>query len=131
MRMYGRPDPEELKDAAIDRGTLRRAWSFARAYRAALIAYLGVIILGAVVGALPPLVLKQLIDKAIPEKNHTLLYVLVAIAAGGGLPPTMVGPLQPRGSAPPGGGPLFLFRGQPVRARARPPVPFFSPPPNR
>src|SRR3954470_3945994 len=91
MRMYGRPDPEELKDAGIDRGTLRRAWTFARAYRRAMIAYLGVIILGSVVGAPPPLVRKQLIARAIPEKTHALLYVLVAIAAGLALAQTAIG----------------------------------------
>src|SRR5438270_1349314 len=126
MRMYGRPDPEELKDAGIDRGTLRRAWTFARAYRRAMIAYLGVIILGAVVGALPPLVLKQLIDKAIPEKNHALLYVLVAIAAGLALTQTVIGLVNRWLSARIGEGLIFDLRVKLFEHVQRMPIAFFT-----
>src|SRR3954469_24021830 len=126
MRMYGRPDPEELKDAGIDRGTLRRAWTFARAYRRAMIAYLGVIVLGAVVGALPPLVLKQLIDKAIPEKNHTLLYVLVAIAAALALTQTMIGLVNRWLSARIGEGLIFDLRVKLFEHVQRMPIAFFT-----
>src|SRR4051794_39238553 len=126
MRMYGRPDPAELKDAAIDRGTLRRAWTFARAYRRAMIAYLGVIMLGAGVGALPPLVLKQLIDKAIPEKNHTLLYVLVAVAAGLALTQTMIGLVNRWLSARIGEGLIFDLRVKLFEHVQRMPIAFFT-----
>ena len=33
MPRYHRPDPDELKNAAISRGTLKRAWSLARPYQ--------------------------------------------------------------------------------------------------
>src|SRR2546421_282464 len=52
MPRYHRPDPEALKNAAISKGTLKRAWAFARPYRAGLLLYLGTIILGTIIGVL-------------------------------------------------------------------------------
>ena len=54
MPRFARLDPEELKNAKVNRATLWRAWGFARAYRGRLIAYLGTIALAALVGTLPP-----------------------------------------------------------------------------
>ena len=59
-------DPEELRNAKVSRATLRRAWGFAGAYRGSLAAYLGTIVLAALVGTLPPLIFKALIDGALP-----------------------------------------------------------------
>ena len=65
-RRFARLDPEEMKNAKVNRATLGRAWGFARAYRGRLIAYLGTIALAALVGTLPPLIFKALIDNALP-----------------------------------------------------------------
>ena len=70
MRKSERLDSEELKKAKVDRATLGRAWGFARAYRGHLIAYLGTIVLAALVGTLPPLVFKALIDNALPPGHR-------------------------------------------------------------
>jgi ATP-binding cassette, subfamily B, bacterial len=70
MPKFGRIDPEELENAKVDRATVGRAWGFARAYRGQLIAYLGTIILAALVGTLPPLVFKALIDNALPPGHR-------------------------------------------------------------
>src|SRR4051794_18490839 len=91
MLRYHRPDPAELKDAAITRGTLKRAWSFAPPYRTQLILYPATIVLGTVVGVLPPLIFKQLIDKAIPNHDHRMLYLLVGAAAVLTLSQTLIG----------------------------------------
>ncbi|HWW54716.1 MAG TPA: ABC transporter transmembrane domain-containing protein, partial [Acidimicrobiales bacterium] len=74
MHRFMRYDPASLRDAHIDRRSLRRAWAYARPYRAKLIAYLGIIILTSGVAVLPPLVFKRLIDHdLIPALgNHTL-----------------------------------------------------------
>src|SRR5947209_2573625 len=126
MRMYGRPDPEELKNAGVNRGTLLRAWKFARSYRKAMLAYLGVILLGAVIGAIPPLVFKQLIDRAIPQKNHALLYVLVAIAAGLALTQTVIGLVNRWLSARIGEGLIFDLRVKLFEHVQRMPIAFFT-----
>jgi len=86
MRRFSRYDPAALKDAHVDRHSLRRAWAFARPYRGRLFAYLGVIILSAGIGVLPPLVFRRLIDHALPHHDlHevTLLFGLAVILALG------------------------------------------------
>jgi len=70
MRPSARLDPEQIKKAKVDLATVRRAWGFARAYRGYLIAYLGTIVLAALVGTLPPLVFKALIDNALPPGHR-------------------------------------------------------------
>ena len=86
MRRSGRLDPEELKNAKVDRATVGRVWGFARAYRGRLIAYLGTIVLAALVGTLPPLVFKALIDNALrpghrdPGLVNWLFLAAVALA---------------------------------------------------
>src|SRR5580704_9047299 len=88
MRRFSRYDPAALKDAHLDRHSLRRAWAFARPYRGQLFAYLGVIILSALIGVLPPLVFRRLIDHDLPPRGHdlhevTLLFGLAVILALG------------------------------------------------
>ncbi|HVQ75224.1 MAG TPA: ABC transporter ATP-binding protein [Candidatus Binatia bacterium] len=70
MRKAQRIDPEALKNAKVTRATLGRIWGFARAYRGHLVAYLVTIVLAALVGTLPPLVFKALIDNALPPGHH-------------------------------------------------------------
>jgi ATP-binding cassette, subfamily B, bacterial len=59
-------------------------WSFARPYRAMLIAFLVTIVLEALVGIVPPLLIKRIIDVAIPNRDNgmvtTLALFMVAIA---------------------------------------------------
>src|SRR5262245_25578599 len=82
MRKPSRIDPEELKKAKVDRATLVRVWGFARPYRGHLLAYLGTIGLAALLGTLPPLVFKALIDNALPpgHRDPALVNWLFAAA---------------------------------------------------
>src|SRR5215213_7433273 len=77
-----RIDPEELANARINRTTLRRAWGFARTYRLALSGYLVTIVVLSFVAVLPPLVIKRLIDTAIPRRDLGMVNLLVAAAVG-------------------------------------------------
>ena len=81
-RRAARIEPEELAAARINRATLRRAWTFARPYRLALAIYLATIIVLSFVAVLPPLVIKHLIDSAIPERDLGMVNLLVAAAVG-------------------------------------------------
>ena len=85
MRSYraGRIDPEELKLASIDRASLRRIWQFLKPYQFLLGLYLLAIIGAAVIGAIPPLLVKNLIDNAIPyAQSHHRLGRIDVLAAG-------------------------------------------------
>ena len=75
-----RIDPEVLANARINRATLRRAWSFARPYRVPLGVYLLAIVALSFVAVLPPLVIKRLIDSAIPRRDLGMVNTLVAAA---------------------------------------------------
>ncbi|MGH9008458.1 MAG: ABC transporter ATP-binding protein [Acidimicrobiia bacterium] len=75
-------DPSEL-ERGIDRATLRRAWGFARPYRWLLALQLAGLAGTAVMGILPPLVLKALVDRAVDGRLTTggvNLLVLAAVA---------------------------------------------------
>ena len=74
----GRVDPDELRQAKIDRASLRRIWTFVRPYRVMLGLYLLAIVASAIIGTLPPLLVKQLIDSAIPSHNVHQVDVLAA-----------------------------------------------------
>src|SRR5579871_938727 len=86
MHRHRLSDSAALKDAHVDRASLRRAWAFARPYRAKLIAYLIVIVVTSIVAVAPPLVFKRLIDHSIPNKDlHgvTMLFLLAVLLALG------------------------------------------------
>jgi ATP-binding cassette subfamily B protein len=75
-------DPEELTKRSVDRALLRRSWTFVRPYRRKLGIYLAAIALSSLVGVLPPLVFRRLIDTAIPTRDLGAVN-LVALAAVG------------------------------------------------
>jgi len=73
-------DPSEL-ERGIDRATLRRAWAFARPYRGLLGLQLAGLAATAVMGILPPLVLKALVDRAVAHRLTTAGVDLLVVAA--------------------------------------------------
>lgn len=62
--------------ARISRELLLRVWGFARRYRRKLTALLGLIVASSVLGAIPPLLYRAVIDHAIAERRVGLLNVL-------------------------------------------------------
>ena len=87
MRMGGGmlgADRSQLGDARFDRGVVRRVLRFARPYRTMLLAYLGVIVVVALVQLVPPLIFRQIIDDAIPrgidQGDRGLLHLLAGLA---------------------------------------------------
>jgi ATP-binding cassette, subfamily B, bacterial len=93
-RPPSRLDPSEL-ERGIDRATLRRAWAFARPYRGLLGVQLGGLAATAVIGILPALVLKALIDRAVAHRlSSGGVNVLVAVAVGIALTMTALGLLN-------------------------------------
>ena len=49
-----RSDPSALSGVHLDRGLVRRVWAFARPYRARTFAFLGVIVVEALLGLVTP-----------------------------------------------------------------------------
>src|SRR6478735_8364974 len=74
---FGR-DAKAVKGKRLERDLLRRVLHLARPYRRKLIGFVVAVILAAVVSAIPPLILRAVIDTAIPEKDRQLVALLAA-----------------------------------------------------
>jgi ATP-binding cassette subfamily B protein len=81
-RGRGRRDLAELKNANVTPGTMGRIWRFMRPYRGRLGVYLFVIVLTAVVGSIPPLLVKSLIDHGVRNHDVNLVDLLAAGMVG-------------------------------------------------
>ncbi|MCC5948281.1 MAG: ABC transporter ATP-binding protein [Nitriliruptoraceae bacterium] len=66
-------DADELKQRGLDRTVARRAWGLTRPYRRRLVAFVALIVLVSAVSALPPLIIRDIIDVAIPGGDQTRL----------------------------------------------------------
>ncbi len=59
-------DPTGVRGTRVERGLVRRVWDFARAYRRRTYAFLGIIVGEALLGLAPPLLIRKIIDDALP-----------------------------------------------------------------
>ena len=80
MRRYGRRDAAELKAANVTPGTGARIWRFLKPYRFRLALYLFFIVVSAIVGSIPPLLVKDLIDHGV-RAGHGNVRLVDELAA--------------------------------------------------
>ena len=78
-------DPSRVKGVKVGRRTIRRILSFATPYRGALIGFILVIIAQALLALVPALLLRRIIDVAIPQSDRSMLTVLAAFIIGAAL----------------------------------------------
>jgi ATP-binding cassette subfamily B protein len=80
-------DPSKIEGVSLRKGVVKRSLEFARPYKWMLAGYVIVIVLEALIALVPPLLVRQIIDQAIPDKNRQavafLAMVSVAAAIGG------------------------------------------------
>ena len=80
---------ESLKSKKVDRATLMRAWSFARVFRADITAYLVLAVFTSLLGVLPALVFKRIVDDVVAKQHRSeinaLALIVVALALGSAL----------------------------------------------
>jgi ATP-binding cassette subfamily B protein len=69
-------DRDAVKGRTLERALLRRVWQFARNYRRMLAGFLATIVLEALVGIVPPLLVKRILDDALPNKDNGLVTAL-------------------------------------------------------
>ena len=62
-------DPDRLGGFSLDSAMLKRAWRFARPYRVRLLAYLSITVVSGVLQVLPALVIRQIVDQALPRRS--------------------------------------------------------------
>ena len=79
-------DRSKLKGKTITADTRRRVWGFARPYRSGIVAFVVIVVASTFLGLLPPLVIREIFDSAIAERDggylNVLFIVLVATAVG-------------------------------------------------
>jgi len=72
-------DPEGIKGKQIAGQTLRRVAGFAHPYRAMLAGFVVVLLLGALLSLVPPLLFRQIIDDAIENRDRGRVHLLAGI----------------------------------------------------
>ena len=68
--------PERPDDPAVRRANLRRVARLFRHYRGRLGAVLALIVFSSALGVIPAFLLKEILNRAIPERDTTLLAYL-------------------------------------------------------
>ncbi len=86
MYWMGQPDRDAVKGRRLEGRVLVRVWRFARRFRVQIVAYLVAIVAGSLAGLATPLVVRTLLNSAIPDGNrgwvNVLAFLLVAAALG-------------------------------------------------
>src|SRR5690606_37395441 len=93
MRMGGggpggslRPrDDSAIQGVRLAKGTPRRVWGFARPYRGTIAIFLVAILVAALLALVPPLVVRQILDHAIPDNDRMAIKWLAGIAVAAAL----------------------------------------------
>jgi ATP-binding cassette, subfamily B, bacterial len=119
-------DSDAVKDVRLADGTARRVWAFARPYRKTIIVFLLAIIAAALLGLVPPFVVREIIDNAIPESDRGRITLLAAIAVGAALLDAALAILQRWCSAQVGEGLIFDLRSALFAKVQRLPIAFFT-----
>src|SRR5438067_3364262 len=70
---------DHLKGKSLDRRIVRRVWTFARPYRRMIIAFLFTIVAASLIGIVPPLVFRRLIN-VIPKHDFGSINLLALLA---------------------------------------------------
>mgnify|MGYP000642358519 CR=1 FL=1 len=74
------PGDAAVKDIRLAEGTSRRIWTFARPYRTTIVIFLVAILAAALLALVPPFVVREILDNAIPDANRNRIVWLAAIA---------------------------------------------------
>jgi ATP-binding cassette subfamily B protein len=119
-------DTDAVKDAHLARDTFRRVWGFARPYRATIAGFLVAIFAAALLGLVPPLVVKQILDVAIPDGDRAAIWTLAGLAVGAALADAVLQIVQRWCSAKVGEGLISDLRSALFAKVQRLPLAFFT-----
>jgi len=72
-------DPSAIAGARVQKGLVRRVWRFARAYRRMLAGFLATIVVAALLDLVPPLLMRAVIDDAVPDEDGGLVALLAGL----------------------------------------------------
>ena len=78
-------DIEAVRGTRLARDTARRVWGFARPYKTTIALFLVMILMAALLALVPPLVVRQILDDAIPNRDRGQIWWLATIAVAAAL----------------------------------------------
>ena len=119
-------DTEAIEGATLARDTLRRVWGFAGPYRATIAGFLASIFAAAILALVPPLVVREIIDEAIPASDRTAIWWLAGIAVVAALADAVLQIVQRWCSARVGEGLIADLRTELFAKVQRLPLAFFT-----
>ena len=119
-------DKDALKGVALQEGTLRRVWTFARPYRVTISVFLVAILCSALLALVPPFVFRGIIDNAIPNSDTGRIVLLAAIAVAAALADAALAIVQRWTSAKVGEGLIYDLRRTLFAKIQRMPIAFFT-----
>jgi len=124
--MMGFRRDEALAQRRIDRAVMRRVLTYIRPYTWPLIAFIVTVVLGSVAVAISPLLLKALLDTAIPEKSRSLVAWIALAGVGLALANAALSLVQRYYSARIGEGLIYDLRVELFDHVQRMPIAFFT-----
>ncbi len=116
----------KILEHQLKKGTLPRILKFAKHYRPALIIFLTVVVLDAVISSVSPLLLRAIIDIGIPEHRVHLVIGLAVVTAVLALGDAGLQMVERRISAIIGEGLIYDLRAEVFRHIQEMPIAFFS-----
>ncbi|MFK8025203.1 MAG: ABC transporter ATP-binding protein [Ilumatobacter sp.] len=119
-------DSDSIKNTQLAEGTAKRVWSFARPYRATIALFLTAILAAALLALVPPFVVREILDNAIPDQNRNRIIVLAGIAVAAALLDAGLAILQRWCSSKVGEGLIYDLRGALFAKVQRLPIAFFT-----
>jgi ATP-binding cassette subfamily B protein len=119
-------DREAVKGSKLERQLIRRVWQFARNYRRMLVGFLATIVFGALVGIVPPLLVKRVLDDAIPGKDKGLITTLAVLMVALAFVDALLSLAERWWSARIGEGLIFDLRSALFDHTQRMPIAFFT-----
>jgi ATP-binding cassette, subfamily B, bacterial len=119
-------DPSAVEGASLSRSTLRRIWTFARPYRRLLVVYVVGIVVAALLALAPPLIVREIIDTAIPQSNRALITWLAVLGVAAAVADAGLNVLQRWCSAYIGESLIYDLRSALFTKVIRMPIAFFT-----
>jgi ATP-binding cassette subfamily B protein len=119
-------DPKAVEGRSFDRALVRRVWGLAAPYRRTLALFLAVIVAGAVIALIPPLLIKRVIDDAIPDGDRGLVTTSALLMVGVAFGSMLLGLAERWTSARVGEGLIFDLRVKLFDHVQRMPIAFFT-----
>ena len=111
-------DPSAIAGARVQKGLVKRVWRFARSYRLMLVGFLATIVLAALIDLVPPLLIRQIIDVALPDEDRGAVALLAGLMVAVAVAEAVLSLVERLWSSKIGEGLIYDLRVGAVRPRA-------------